>query len=279
MPTKPSGRKQRTSSILVTTSMEQKPPEVAFPLDEAIASQLPFIFSEIEAMHGIGENYIELVGKKRQRREQVTTVRALNIDIGGGTTDYAIVEYSDTLSGSGVELESTVLFKDSTNIAGDEVVKAIIERIVLPAFGMHLEEEGEEYLEAYSAFFRVSLSERHRCQRGMEAGHARVFRPDGGSLHKVSQLKGELVGYSLLWMTVPSRHMEFKISPRVPKRFLRVKDLTESLCRSVSRSRRSPVSSSRPRLRRSRSRISSARSCRQSFRGWPTSFLPSTSTS
>ncbi len=170
----------------------QKPPEVAFPLDEAIASQLPFIFSEIEAMHGIGENYIELVGKKRGR-EQVTTVRALNIDIGGGTTDYAIVEYSDTLSGSGVELESTVLFKDSTNIAGDEVVKAIIERIVLPAFGMHLEEEGEEYLEAYSAFFREPF-QKHRCQRGMEAGHARVFRPDGGSLHKVSQLKGELVG-------------------------------------------------------------------------------------
>ena len=131
----------------------QPVPEVDFPLDEAIASQLPFIFSEIEAMHGIGENYIDLVGKQRTPN-QPASLRTLNIDIGGGTTDYAVVEYSDLLSGSGVDLEAKVHFKDATNIAGDEVVKALIERVVLPAYGKHLAEEGDNYIEAFSSFFR-----------------------------------------------------------------------------------------------------------------------------
>lgn len=100
--------------------------------DEAVASQLPFIFSEINRLPNIQAcDWIRLAGKMRSDRY---SVRIMNFDIGGGTTDLSIVEYasSEQSAQAGVnELITSLLFKDGHNVAGDDLVKEIIENIIL----------------------------------------------------------------------------------------------------------------------------------------------------
>ncbi len=106
-------------------------PELITELDEAVASQLPLIFSEVRRMPG-GESWIELVGRGKGNDAHV---RSMNIDVGGGTTDIAIVDYVDKLPGAQVHLEATTLFKNSSTVAGDALVKRIIESVLLPKLG------------------------------------------------------------------------------------------------------------------------------------------------
>ena len=87
----------------------------------------------------------------------------MTIDVGGGTTDYAIVEYQDKMKGPGVELTANLLFKDSTNIAGDEIVKGLIEGILLPKLGYRFANL-EEASDLYASFFRQGF----RTQREKE---------------------------------------------------------------------------------------------------------------
>jgi hypothetical protein len=101
-------------------------------MDEAVASQLPLIYASMNRLSGqaMGENWISING--RGAPGDVPKMRVMNLDIGGGTSDISIVEYLDKKEGVSVELDARVLFKDSSTVAGDRLVKAIIEKIVLP---------------------------------------------------------------------------------------------------------------------------------------------------
>jgi hypothetical protein len=57
----------------------------------------------------------------------------MNLDIGGGTTDLAIIEYTN-LARDQVRLRPNLLFRDGYPIAGDMVVKRIVERVLIPAW-------------------------------------------------------------------------------------------------------------------------------------------------
>jgi hypothetical protein len=107
-------------------------PELMMDLDEAVASQLPIIYSEIRRLDNKGENWIELFGHGEGTNARV---RVMTVDIGGGTTDISIIEYRDQLEGRGVELEAKLLFRDSSTTAGDALAKKIIEAVLLPALG------------------------------------------------------------------------------------------------------------------------------------------------
>lgn len=104
--------------------------------DEAVAGQLPFIFSEAIRYPGqtIG-NWIATMGRRRSDPEygNVSTVRVMNFDIGGGTTDISIIEYRDDSDpNTGLnDLHTKLLFKDGQALAGDDLLKKIIEKIVL----------------------------------------------------------------------------------------------------------------------------------------------------
>lgn len=109
-------------------------------LDEAVASQLPVIYSAMTRMSGrvVGENWTSLHGREEGNSGLATgratphRVRVMNIDIGGGTSDVSVVEYVDEREGMQVDLRAEVLFKDSSTAAGDILVRSIIERIILP---------------------------------------------------------------------------------------------------------------------------------------------------
>ena len=102
--------------------------------DEAVAGQLPFIFSETIRYPGqtVGD-WIATMGRKRGGEEGVDTIRVMNFDIGGGTTDISILEYRDCgQPGTGInDLSSKLLFKDGQTLAGDDLLKRIIEKVIL----------------------------------------------------------------------------------------------------------------------------------------------------
>ena len=124
-------------------------PEVALELDEAVAPQLAVVFSEMHHMRDYGENWIELYGRERDGKQ---SVRVMTIDIGGGTTDTSVVEYSDELPGVGVDLAANLMFKDSTTIAGDRLVKDIVERVLLPQIGKKYASDPQQK-DLYERFF------------------------------------------------------------------------------------------------------------------------------
>lgn len=109
-------------------------------LDEAVASQLPVIYSEATRLDDF-QAWLELVGRKDDSVPPVHVARIMNIDIGGGTTDVSVVEYRNHAPGHTIDLNAKLLFKNSSTIAGDSLVKEIIERVLLKLLSENLDED------------------------------------------------------------------------------------------------------------------------------------------
>ncbi len=104
-------------------------PVVELAMDEAVASQLPFVYSELTHLRGRGSRWVNLFGRDRGGER---SVRVLTIDIGGGTTDTSVVEYANRSEDGQARLKTKLVFRQSSTIAGDKLVKDVIERILLP---------------------------------------------------------------------------------------------------------------------------------------------------
>lgn len=110
------------------TRGDQAPELVHNPIDEAIASQLPLVVAEIKNLGNNADEWLSLYGDG-------TEARLLSLDVGGGTTDIAVVSYTRPAdAATSGELESSILYRDGCNIAGDVLVKTLIERLILPAW-------------------------------------------------------------------------------------------------------------------------------------------------
>lgn len=115
-------------------------PKVVLEIDEAVASQLPYVYSEIENLEGresgkkSSELWLEQVG--RPDGGGTLHARIMTLDIGGGTADTSIIEYTEKNKDPKnplKNLNAELLFKDSESTAGDILVKCIIEKVLLPS--------------------------------------------------------------------------------------------------------------------------------------------------
>jgi hypothetical protein len=95
-------------------------------LDEAVCSQLPILYAEIQSFSGQADKWIELYGRDNN-------VVVMNLDIGGGTTDLAIIKYTNEARDH-VRLKPELIFRDGYQIAGDMLVKKIVEEVLIPAW-------------------------------------------------------------------------------------------------------------------------------------------------
>ena len=128
-------------------------------LDEAVASQLTFVFSEIQKFNSRVERWVSACGKLHGTHP---SVRVLTIDIGGGTTDTALVEYSSGPSKTETHLVLKVLFSDTTTRAGDKLIKELIEAVLLPTLGERFasdETRRSEFENFFSASRRLNDSD------------------------------------------------------------------------------------------------------------------------
>lgn len=130
---------------------EEDVPELRMIYDEAISAQLPIVYGEIERMGRHGRAWLDLVGRRDEN--DVPKARIMTVDIGGGTTDYAIFEYEDKLQGQGVKLECSLLFKDSSSCAGDGLVQALIQEMLLPAIGRNQGRAANNGKKTFEDFF------------------------------------------------------------------------------------------------------------------------------
>lgn len=98
-------------------------------MDEAVCSQMPVIYADVQALGSV-QAWLDLFGKENR-------VNVMNVDIGGGTTDLSIIQYSmsgNTDSWKQEILDTKLLFRDGYSVAGDALVKRLIEQILIPSW-------------------------------------------------------------------------------------------------------------------------------------------------
>ncbi len=118
-------------------------PELVVEWDEASCTHLVYLYSEIvHRFEGQIDRYLRLRGKDRPREKggaAAPSVRLACIDIGGGTTDLMITTYYGE---ENRVLHPVQVFREGFRIAGDELVRAVIEDIVIPQVRESVEDAG-----------------------------------------------------------------------------------------------------------------------------------------
>jgi hypothetical protein len=107
----------------------RRKPQVVIKLDEASATQNVFIYNEVAIkFNGDLATFIKTNGKSRT---SVPTLRVASIDIGGGTTDMVVISYDYEMFGTSAIIQPTQEFRESFNVAGDDLLRALIENHVI----------------------------------------------------------------------------------------------------------------------------------------------------
>lgn len=72
----------------------------------------------------------------RKRGADAPSLRIANVDIGGGTIDLSITTFAVTGDeATAARIKPHMAFRDGFNIAGDDVIREIVEQHVLPCIG------------------------------------------------------------------------------------------------------------------------------------------------
>lgn len=105
-------------------------PTVRLDWDEATCTHLVYLHNEINHKYkGQPRDFFSLAGEGRRGPANQPALRIASIDMGGGTTDLMIIEHE-------VEGERIVhphqLFREGFRLAGDDIVKTVIEHMIFP---------------------------------------------------------------------------------------------------------------------------------------------------
>ena len=115
--------------------------------DEATCNQLAFVYGEIKDRFMNNANlYIKTVGKIRSdvQYSSQPSVTIASVDIGGGTSDLMIAAYQANPTANISVLTPEPMFWEGFNLAGDDILKRVIERIVLPTIKKVAEKQGSK---------------------------------------------------------------------------------------------------------------------------------------
>lgn len=108
-------------------------PEIKVNLDEASATQLVFVYNEVaERFSGDSNEYFRVFGKMRPSYSSLPTLRVASIDIGGGTTDMVVTTYLNQSVGPTNIIVPKQDFREGFNFAGDDILRLVIGRHVIP---------------------------------------------------------------------------------------------------------------------------------------------------
>jgi hypothetical protein len=172
----------------LTHRSEAQKPNVHIDLDEASAVQLTYLYGEI-VNHFMSDSKaaVDSLGRVRITDEgiEAPVFRAASIDIGGGTSDLMIAEYRNGSNHSSIVQKQ--LFSEGFSIAGDEITKRIIEKIILKkVFNWAREKNPDIDWEDFRIFF----------------GHGH-----GGKNKRFVDMKAEMCRQ--IWIPMSLRYLEF----------------------------------------------------------------------
>lgn len=115
---------------VVPAVSSMKDNEESWYYDEATCAQLVYIYGEVGYKYkGVCSEFFNLYGKSKDGNSQ-STLTVGSLDIGGGTSDLMISEYSYT-KGAITTITPDPKFYDSFYFAGDDMLKALIKNIML----------------------------------------------------------------------------------------------------------------------------------------------------
>lgn len=123
-------------------------PQVQMEWDEATCGQLVWLYYEaIINYAGQTERFFETLARADRLSHDSTeagkTLRVASVDIGGGTTDMAIVQYQlDEGRGRNVKITPRLLFREGFKVAGDDVLLDVIQHSVLPSLQNAIQKAG-----------------------------------------------------------------------------------------------------------------------------------------
>ena len=124
-------------------------PKIIVEWDEASCTQMVYLYNEIvKKFEGQFNHYLKLMGRPRKvasnTEEKQDTVRVCSIDIGGGTTDMMITTYHCI---DGKMLVPVQNFREGFRIAGDDILKRIISKIIMKSLRQEIEDQGGKSVE------------------------------------------------------------------------------------------------------------------------------------
>lgn len=110
-------------------------PTVRCDWDEATCTQLVYLYNELTCkFQGDAHHLFRLAGSRREEYGPRASVRVATIDIGGGTTDLSITAFElESEESDTARIRPHPEFRDGFNIAGDDVLREIVNNHVLPA--------------------------------------------------------------------------------------------------------------------------------------------------
>lgn len=118
-------------------------PTIHSDVDEASATQVVYLYNQIvDRFNGDIETFFSLLGRLRPEYDSRESLRIASIDIGGGTTDLIITTYVREGDGAAAVINPTQEFREGFKIAGDDILKGVIEEHVLRPFQAQLTELG-----------------------------------------------------------------------------------------------------------------------------------------
>ena len=134
---------RRKGSRAVRSNDYREAPDLRADWDEASASQLVFLFNEItRKFQGDVRFLFRLYGRQRAGHPGRESLRIATLDIGGGTTALMITTYEALGDGATAVIRPHQLFREGFTIAGDDILRTVIERHVLEAIRQALQAAG-----------------------------------------------------------------------------------------------------------------------------------------
>lgn len=121
-------------------------PQIQMDWDEASCGQLVWLYNEAMVQYqGQMAPFFAALSRRdcSPSPDDGRALRVASLDIGGGTSDMAIVHYQlDDGSGSNVKIAPSLLFREGVKVAGDDLLLDVIQRCVLPAIQAALHQAG-----------------------------------------------------------------------------------------------------------------------------------------
>lgn len=111
-------------------------PAITIVNDNAANAEIAYLYNEItQKFRGKARDYLDLLGKVRPEQRTGKSLRIAALDIGGGSTSLSVATCA--LGETGQIVRSPQL-SDGMALGGDDIVKAIVERHLIPAMADHL---------------------------------------------------------------------------------------------------------------------------------------------